>query len=131
MKIKNLFCTIFLWTAVCVSMGFTVQTERADTKMKKSKIVLAGKFDDEGIRTDGGSDVVVTEQDDELHVVFNEEVGVVEISICNHHEEVCYNTVVDTSFQSFLSIPVDSLECGTYTLSLDNGEGVISGTFEI
>ena len=69
-------------------------------------------------------------QDDiAVYVYFHQNFGNVSVSLYNETGCLVYNTVVDTSVQQTLVIPISWAPSGIYYLELDNAFGNAEGEF--
>ena len=90
------------------------------------KIELQGKLDYNA----GPNDIVAGANDNSIYLHFNQSFGNVGVSIYNPSGILVYNNVVDTSIQQTVIIPISSVAIGTYTVVLDNANGLVEGDFE-
>jgi len=73
--------------------------------------------------------VVAGASDNAVYIGFNQDFGNVSITIYNGAGLVVYSTVVDTSVQQVVIIPITTAANGTYTVVLDNANGYAEGDF--
>ncbi len=74
--------------------------------------------------------IVAGASDDDIYIGFNEDLGNVNISIYNGAGNLVYSTVVNTSVQQVVIIPITFATSGTYTVELSNAFGYADGDFE-
>lgn len=90
------------------------------------RIELKGRLD-----LNAGPDDIeagVTEQT--VYLYFNQSFGNVSVSLYNASGLLIYSSVVDTSMQQLVAVPIVSTESGTYTVVLNNTNGFAEGDFE-
>ena len=68
--------------------------------------------------------------DEAAYIGFNQDFGLVNISIYNSMGGLVYSAVVNTSVQQVVIIPITTAASGTYTVVLDNANGYAEGDFE-
>jgi len=90
------------------------------------EIRLYGKLD----VSIGPNAVVAGANENSVYIGFNQDFGNVSITIYNGAGLVVYSTVVDTSVQQVVIIPITTAASGTYTVVLDNANGYAEGDFE-
>lgn len=96
---------------------------------KSEKIDLKGKMESIGIHR-------VTEtltaflQDDSVNVYFHRNVGVVAITIKDQSGTVVHSSIANSQ-DGQVMIPLTNLLIGSYTITFDNGNGIMWGEFEI
>ena len=78
----------------------------------------------------GPNAVVAGANDNSVYIHFNRSFGNVSITITNEAGHTVYHTVVDTSVQQTVIIPLTNAASGIYTVSLDNASGFAEGDFE-
>ena len=78
----------------------------------------------------GPNAVVAGANENSVYIAFNQDFGNVSITIYNGAGLVAYSTVVDTSVQQVVIIPITTAASGTYTVVLDNANGYAEGDFE-
>lgn len=78
----------------------------------------------------GPNAVVAGASDDAVYIGFNQDFGTVNINIYNGAGLVTYSTVVNTSVQQVVIIPITSAASGTYTVELSSANGYADGDFE-
>ena len=78
----------------------------------------------------GPDDIEAGVTDNAVYICFNQDFGTVNITIYNGAGLVVYSTVVDTSVQQVVIIPITTAASGTYTVVLDNANGYAEGDFE-
>lgn len=74
--------------------------------------------------------VVAGASDNAVYIGFNQDFGLVNISIYNSMGGLVYSAVVNTSVQQVVIIPITTAASGTYTVVLDNANGYAEGDFE-
>ena len=74
--------------------------------------------------------VVAGASDNAVYIGFNQDFGNVSITIYNGAGLVVYSTVVDTSVQQVVIIPITTAASGSFTVVLDNANGYAEGDFE-
>lgn len=77
----------------------------------------------------GPNDIVAGASKNSVYLHFNQSFGNVSISIFNAEGNLVYNSVVDTSMQRTIIIPIMGNSDGTYTVVLDNANGFAEGEF--
>ena len=92
-----------------------------------TKIDLKGQLD----VSVGPNAVVAGANENSVYIGFNQDFGTVNINIYNGAGLVVYNTVVNTSVQQVVIIPITSAASGTYTVELSNANGYADGDFEL
>ena len=90
------------------------------------KIDLKGKLN----LSAGPDDIEAGATDNAVYLYFNQNFGNVSISLYSPMGLLVYNCVVDTSMQQLVVIPIASSVSGTYTVVLDNANGLVEGDFE-
>ena len=75
-------------------------------------------------------DIEAGATDNAVYLYFNQNHGNVSISLYSPMGFLVYNCVVDTSMQQLVVIPIASSVSGTYTVVLDNANGLVEGDFE-
>lgn len=90
------------------------------------QIKLKGKLDFNA----GPDDIEAGATDNTVYLYFNQNFGNVSISLYNAMGNLIYNSVVDTSMQQLVIIPITSTISGNYTVVLDNANGYAEGDFE-
>lgn len=78
----------------------------------------------------GPNAVVAGASDNAVYIGFNQDFGNVSITIYNGAGLVAYSTVVNTSVQQVVIIPITFATSGTYTVELSNAFGYANGDFE-
>ena len=78
----------------------------------------------------GPDDIEAGATDNAVYLYFNQNFGNVSISLYSPMGLLVYNSVVDTSMQQLVVIPIASSVSGTYTVVLDNANGYAEGDFE-
>jgi hypothetical protein len=67
--------------------------------------------------------------DEAVYIGFNQDFGLVNISIYNSMGGLVYSAVVNTSVQQVVIIPITFATSGTYTVELSNAFGYAEGDF--
>jgi hypothetical protein len=78
----------------------------------------------------GPNAVVAGANDEAVYIGFNQDFGLVNISIYNSMGGLVYSAVVNTSVQQVVIIPITFATSGTYTVELSNAFGYADGDFE-
>ena len=78
----------------------------------------------------GPNAVVAGANENSVYIGFNQDFGNVSITIYNGAGLVAYSTVVDTSVQQVVIIPITTAASGSFTVVLDNANGYAEGDFE-
>lgn len=96
--------------------------------LETDPIILEGKFKTGGLRS--GTDPIIAVIQDELIVIrFQKNLGLMNITI-NGPSGVTFNTTVNTDAAPYtLSIPIDDLPAGIYTILFSNQLGEMQGSF--
>ena len=74
--------------------------------------------------------IVAGFNENSVYIHFNQSFGNVSISIYNGNGALVYSTVVDTSVQQTVIIPLVTMINGTYTVEVNNANGYAEGGFE-
>ena len=90
------------------------------------QIKLKGRLDINA----GPDDIEAGATEQAVYLYFNQNFGNVSISLYSPMGLLVYNCVVDTSMQQLVVIPIASSVSGTYTVVLDNANGLVEGDFE-
>ena len=126
------FCALgmFTWEAQAVNYLsapiFIINSDVADPPQGFEKIDLHGDL----LNNIGPNAVVAGANESSVYIGFNQDFGNVSISIYNGAGLVVYSTVVNTSVQQVVIIPITSAASGTYTVELSNAFGYADGDFE-
>lgn len=102
-----------------------VETEGDHIPSGAEKIRLKGRLDVNA----GPDDIEAGATETAVYLYFNQSFGNVSITIYNDSGLLVYNSVVDTSMQQYVVIPILSTAPGTYTVVLDNANGYAEGDF--
>lgn len=95
-----------------------------------SRIDLYGDFRKGGLRS--GTDPIIVELLSEtLFISFQNDVGILDVTLIGAAEGVVYNTSVDTTSPSTLTIPLVNFPSGNYTIMFSNQYGTMQGDFTI
>lgn len=136
MKIKTLLlfglCTIslFSWEVQAANTKMTIPIETkeiTDPPSGYDKINLLGSL----MYGIGPNAIIAGASDDAVYIGFNQDFGNVNINIYNGAGLVVYSTVVNTSVQQVVIIPITSAASGTYTVELSSANGYADGDFEL
>lgn len=93
-------------------------------------IYLEGDYLDGGIRS--GGDIICAEiQGNILISHFYMDIGFIHIKVNNHAYETVYETIINTSEQGLLLIPLTGLPPGEYTIQYHKEGNYLYGDFEI
>ena len=124
------FCALsmFTWEASAINYlsAPIINSEIADPPQGFEKIDLLGDL----MLNHGPNAVVAGANENSVYIGFNQDFGNVSITIYNGAGLVVYSTVVDTSVQQVVIIPITTAASGTYTVVLDNANGYAEGDFE-
>lgn len=90
------------------------------------RIELRGRLD----LNAGPDDIEAGATEQAVYLYFNHSFGNVSISLYNASGLFIYGGVVDTSMQQLVVVPITSTESGTYTVVLNNANGLAEGDFE-
>ena len=101
--------------------------DKADNIPSTAEIIkLQGRLD----FNTNPDDIEAGATDNAVYLYFNQNHGNVSISLYSPMGFLVYNCVVDTSMQQLVVIPIASSVSGTYTVVLDNANGLVEGDFE-
>lgn len=131
---------VFILVSLCVMCLFTWQAQAAIVECPSINIInvvdnvptgyeainLQGKLS----YCTGPNDVVAGANKNEVYLHFNQNCGNVSISIYNAEGNLVYNSVVDTSMQRTVIIPIMGNSDDTFSVVLDNAVGCAEGDFE-
>ena len=119
---------MFTWEASAINYlsAPIINSEIADPPQGFEKIDLLGDL----MLNHGPNAVVAGANENSVYIGFNQDFGNVSITIYNGAGLVAYSTVVDTSVQQVVIIPITTAASGTYTVVLDNANGYAEGDFE-
>lgn len=90
------------------------------------RIELKGRLD----LSAGPDDIEAGATEQTVYLYFNQSFGDVSISLYNASGLLIYGSVVDTSMQQLVVVPITSMESGTYSVVLSNANGLAEGDFE-
>jgi hypothetical protein len=90
------------------------------------KIEIQGKLDINA----GPDDLEVYIDDQTVYVYFNQDFGSVNVSLYGDMSGLIYSTVVNTSMQHLLVIPITSSSNNNYTILFSNTFGYAEGEFD-
>lgn len=120
MKKSKIICIICF--ALLMVYG---KAEPTDPPTGNEKIDLKGQ-----LATSAGPDDVEAYVDSQaVYVYFNQNFGNVSVDLFNDTSGLIYSTVVNTSVQQLLVIPLSSAPSGTYTIELNTFFGHAEGEF--
>lgn len=124
------FCALsmFTWEASAINYlsAPIINSEIADPPQGFEKIDLLGDL----MLNHGPNAVVAGANENSVYIGFNQDFGNVSITIYNGAGLVAYSTVVDTSVQQVVIIPITTAVSGSFTVVLDNANGYAEGDFE-
>lgn len=124
------FCALsmFTWEASAINYlsAPIINSEIADPPQGFEKIDLLGDL----MLNHGPNAVVAGANENSVYIGFNQDFGNVSITIYNGAGLVAYSTVVDTSVQQVVIIPITTAASGSFTVVLDNANGYAEGDFE-
>lgn len=104
-----------------------INMDKADNIPSTAEIIkLQGRLD----FNTNPDDIEAGATDNAVYLYFNQNFGNVSISLYSPMGLLVYNCVVDTSMQQLVVIPIASSVSGTYTVVLDNANGLVEGDFE-
>ena len=131
MKKKNLFIITILST-VCF-WGFATNTAEnlsAHEQSNSNKIELRGEVGPPSDLRSGTDPIVVEQQGNVLIVRFQQEVGVLQVSVAGAPGQV-YAASVDTAVETVITIPMAGLPAGSFTITFSNERGMMWGNFTL
>lgn len=99
------------------------------TEQSSSTVDLHGRFIKGGLRS-GTDPIIVDQQDNSLVILFQNDVGVLHVTITGT-QGLVYNTLVDTSIPSTLIIPLVNFPSGNYTIVFNNEYGTMQGNITL
>jgi len=130
---KKLFSVLFigwLFFPLVVNSGI-IGYNNSEEIFETDPIDLIGDLDP-GPRLRSISDLVTCELQGNIIIsMFHMNVGNLLVAITNNTGDAVYNTMVNTSIQNQLFIPLLGLPSGIYTITFSNESGQLSGDFEI
>src|SRR5690554_6267455 len=95
------------------------------TMESTDQIILEGKLKNpDGFRSDGNP-IIVEQQDNVLFIFFQENVGLLQVTITGS-QGLVYSTTVDTSAPSTLTVSLAGFPSGIYTITFSNENGLMS-----
>lgn len=122
-----LFAGILFFPAVYAMTPYAIPNE-TNAKRSTTQIVLKGEIREGGFRS--GTDPIIVEQQGQiLYIKFQKDVGILFVTITGAHG-IVYSAQVNTSTSILLSIPLENISSGNYTISFNNENGMIWGEFE-
>lgn len=104
---------------------FNVEAEDNHIPSGAEQIKLKGKLN----YSANPDDIEAGATETAVYLCFNQNFGNVSITIYNDSGLLVYTSVVDTSMQQYVVIPILSTAPGTYTVVLDNANGFAEGDF--
>ena len=119
------FCTLRVQASVPEQILINTRTEDNHIPSDADKIELKGKLD----LNAGPGDIEAGATETAVYLYFNQSFGNVSITIYNDSGLLVYTSVVDTSMQQYVVIPILSTAAGTYTVVIDNANGYAEGDF--
>ena len=123
------FCALSICTWEAQAANYLsapiINCEIADPPQGFEKIDLHGDL----LNSIGPNAVVAGANDEAVYIAFNQDFGNVSITIYNGAGLVAYSTVVNTSVQQVVIIPITFATSGTYTVELSNAFGYAEGDF--
>lgn len=131
MKNLLIFCFVLLgviipWNGESSSFQFSFQSD------PEEDIELAGDISNPGIRSILPTPIQATIGSNYLNAYFLYNVGDINVEVYNSSGELIYQTSVDTSIQSSISIDVTEWNTGLYEIRFVNTSGnYMYGSFEI
>ena len=120
------FCTLKVQASVPEQILINMRTEDNHIPSDADKIELRGKLD----LNAGLDDIEAGATQNNVYLYFNRNFGNVSITIYDDSGLLVYTSVVNTSMQQYVVIPVLSTSHGTYTVVLNNANGFAEGYFE-
>lgn len=130
---KVLLSVLFIgWLFLLPALGCDVTTYIGSEKiLETDPIDLEGELNPgPGLRS-GGDPVTCELQGNIIKSMFHKNVGNLLVTITDYEGETVYETIVNTSSQTQMSIPLSGLPSGVYTITFGNGSGCLYGNFEI
>ena len=132
-KIVILFiglCALGMFTREAQAINYRsapiIKSEIADPPQGFEKVDLHGDL----LNSIGPNAIVAGANDEAVYIGFNQDFGLVNISIYNSLGGLAYSAVVNTSVQQVVIIPITFATSGTYTVELSNAFGYADGDFE-
>ena len=115
------------WEAQAMNLKYVSIINMEDKLPTGYEIIdLQGDLD-----ANAGPDAIIAgANENSVYIHFNQSFGNVSITITNEMGHTVYHTVVDTSVQQTVIIPLTNAASGIYTVSLDNANGYAEGDFE-
>lgn len=101
------------------------KAEPTDPPTGNEKIDLKGTLSTSA----GPNDIEAYVSDAALYIYFHQNFGIVSVDLYNDTSGLIYSTVVDTSVQQVLVIPLSTAPSGTYTIELNTIFGYAEGEF--
>ena len=120
-KIIFVLVVIFSYTLV----------EANNCEIKKEKIHLKGALTKPTVARSItiNEPVVVIDNDNSLHIGFNQNLGRLDITIVNEQGTVVYQQSVNALLNGFLNISTNNFNNGIYTITISGSEGSLTGEF--
>lgn len=106
-------------------------TNKVNAIEEKDKIDLKGDLERKSGPRSASDDVTAEKSGDAILITFHANVGNVAVRVVDDMGEECYYRVVNSTQQPTLHISTLGLAKGFYTLTMDNGNGVMWGEFEL
>lgn len=104
---------------------FNMEQEDNHIPSEAEQIKLQGRLD----VNVGPDNIEAGATETAVYLYFNQNFGNVSITIYNDSGFLVYTSIVDTSMQQYVVIPILSTAPGTYTVVLDNANGFAEGDF--
>lgn len=120
----------WLFFSSALSSGITAYNGSEEIT-ETDPIILEGELETgSGLRS--GVDPVTCElQGNIIKSTFHKNVGNLLVTLTNYTGETVYETIVDTSVQPQVIIPLSGLPSGIFTITFSNGSGYLYGDFVI
>lgn len=96
------------------------------TMESRNQLRLDGKIEYPGGFRSGGDLIIVEQQDNVLFIFFQENVGLLQVTITGS-QGLVYSTSVDTSAPSTLTVSLAGFPSGIYVINFNNGIGLMRG----
>jgi Protein of unknown function (DUF3244). len=131
MKKINFYLKHFLLLALCIISAQSIFA--VDVPLKNGETGMGGIGTNKvtTLKTVTYSPVSATLLVPDLYVDFSTSVGIATISIIDNTNNTVYQVSIDTFITPEVTIPVDTLNSGKYTLKVSYGSTVLTGTFQL
>ena len=126
-KLNALLISIF----VCLVCILPIQTIFAEDVPLKSNNDPNATTNPRPARAPGRIAVFATLNETELSVIFNNSVGIAEITIVDENGGIVYQEGIDTAVNSELLVETDGWNSETYKLKVEYGSIKLVGKFEL